>query len=151
MHKFLKKEKVLFKSDQVPPIFKMQQRLSKDFQMLQLPMRTTNNGFMTKTCVCASYLVSLRGLHLLNMLDSVYTEYHIYPAIRQGFRASRMTSAYNNLISPMKFCYNTNFTLHKQFQRSRSILQDGSRSLKLFWKEKFLSYNRRDRYWATHS
>ena len=36
----------------------------------------------------------------------------------------------------MKFCYNTNFTLRKQSQRSRSILQDGSRSLGLFWKEK---------------
>ena len=36
----------------------------------------------------------------------------------------------------MKFCYDTNFTLPKQFQRSRSILYDGSRSLELFWKEK---------------
>ena len=38
----------------------------------------------------------------------------------------------------MKFCNNTNFTLPKQSQRSRSILQDGSRSLGLFWKEKKL-------------
>ena len=44
----------------------------------------------------------------------------------------------------MKFCYNTNFTLPKQSQRSRSILQDGSRSLGLFWKEKTPSYNRRN-------
>ena len=45
----------------------------------------------------------------------------------------------------MKFCYNTNFTLPKQPQRSRCILQDGSRSLGLFWKEKkTLSYNRRN-------
>ena len=36
----------------------------------------------------------------------------------------------------MKFCYNTNFTFPKQSQRSRSILQDGSRSFGLFWKEK---------------
>ena len=36
----------------------------------------------------------------------------------------------------MKFWYNTNFTLPRQSQRSRSILQDGSRSLRLFWKEK---------------
>ena len=36
----------------------------------------------------------------------------------------------------MKFFYNTNFTLPKQSQRSRSILQDGSRSLGLCWKEK---------------
>ena len=35
--------------------------------------------------------------------------YRIYPAIRRGFCSSRMTS--NNYISPMKFCYNTNFTL----------------------------------------
>ena len=42
----------------------------------------------------------------------------------------------------MKFCYKTNFTLPRQSQRSRSILQDGSRSLGLFWKEKTLSYNR---------
>ena len=38
----------------------------------------------------------------------------------------------------MKFCYNTNFTLPKLSQRSRSILQDGSRSFGLFWKEKKL-------------
>ena len=44
----------------------------------------------------------------------------------------------------MKFCYNTNFTLPQQSQRSRSILQDGSISLGLFWKEKTLSYNRRN-------
>ena len=44
----------------------------------------------------------------------------------------------------MKFCYNTNFTLPKQSQRSRSVLQDRSRSLGLFWKEKTLSYNRRN-------
>ena len=39
----------------------------------------------------------------------------------------------------MKFRYYTNFDLPKQSQRSRSILQDlqdGSRSLGLFWKEK---------------
>ena len=58
----------------------------------------------------------------------------IFPAIRRGFRPSRMTS--NNLISPMKFCYNTNSTLPKQCQNSRSILQDGSRPFGLFWKEK---------------
>ena len=53
-----------------------------------------------------------------------------------------MTS--NNLISPMKFCYNTNSTLPKQCQSSRSVLQDGSRTFGLFWKEKTLSYNRRN-------
>ena len=36
----------------------------------------------------------------------------------------------------MKFWYNTNFTLPKQSRRSRSVLQDGSRSLGLLWKEK---------------
>ena len=44
----------------------------------------------------------------------------------------------------MKFCYNTNFTLPKQSQRSRSIFQDGSRSFGLFWKENNLSYNQRN-------
>ena len=44
----------------------------------------------------------------------------------------------------MTFCNNTNFTLPKQSQRSRSILQDGSRSLGLFWKEKTQSYNQRN-------
>ena len=44
----------------------------------------------------------------------------------------------------MEFCYITNFPLPKQSQRSRSILQDGSRSLVLFWKEKTPSYNRRN-------
>ena len=44
----------------------------------------------------------------------------------------------------MKFWYNTNFTLRKQSQRSRSVLKDGSRSLGLFWKENNPSYNRRN-------
>ena len=44
----------------------------------------------------------------------------------------------------MKFFYNTNFPLPKQSQRYRSILQDGSRSFELFWKEKTLSYNQRN-------
>ena len=44
----------------------------------------------------------------------------------------------------MKFCYNINSTLPKQCQRSRSILQDGSSTFGLFWKEKTLSYNRRN-------
>ena len=44
----------------------------------------------------------------------------------------------------MKFWCNTNFTLPKQSQRSRSIFQDGSRSLGLFWKENNPSYNRRN-------
>ena len=68
--------------------------------------------------------------------------YRIFPAIRRGFRPSRMTS--NNLISPMKFCYKTNSTLPKQCQSSRSILEDGSRTFGLFWKEKTPSYNRRN-------
>ena len=44
----------------------------------------------------------------------------IYLAIRQGFSPSRMTA--NNEISPIKFCYNTRFTLPKPSQSSRSIL-----------------------------
>ena len=44
----------------------------------------------------------------------------------------------------MKFCYNTKFSLPKHSQRSRSILQDGSTSLGLFWNEKTPSYNRRN-------
>ena len=60
--------------------------------------------------------------------------YRIFPAIRRGFRPSRMTS--NNLISPMKFCYNTTSTLPKQCQSSRSVLQDGSRTFGLLWKGK---------------
>ena len=77
------------------------------------------------------------------MVQSAYDlkiMYRIFPAIRRGFRPSRMTS--NNLISPMKFCYNTNSTLPKQCQSSRSV--DGSRTFGLFWKEKNPSYNRRN-------
>ena len=48
-------------------------------------------------------------------------------------------------MSPKKSCYNTRFTLPKQSQRSRSILEDGSTFLGLFWKDKTLSYNRRNR------
>ena len=51
----------------------------------------------------------------------------------------------------MKFCYNTNFTIPKQSQRSRSILQDGSRSLELFWKEKKTpSYKKYDTHRGTY-
>ena len=50
----------------------------------------------------------------------------------------------------MKFCNNTNFTLPKQSQRSRSVLEDGSRSLTdldlwdCLGRKKSLSYNRRN-------
>ena len=64
----------------------------------------------------------------------MYILYRIFPAVRRGFRPSRKTS--NKLISPMKFCYNTNSTLPKQCQSSRSVLQDRSRTFGLFWKEK---------------
>ena len=46
--------------------------------------------------------------------------YHIYSAIRQGFLLSIITI--NNLISSIKFGYNTSFTLPKQFQSSSSVL-----------------------------
>ena len=58
----------------------------------------------------------------------------IYSTIRWGFPLSRMST--NNEISPMKFCYNTSFSLPKQSQSSISVLSDGSRFLGLFWKEK---------------
>ena len=45
---------------------------------------------------------------------NVFKLYRIYSAKRQGFLLSRMTA--NNLISPMKFCYNMSFTLPKQSQ-----------------------------------
>ena len=51
--------------------------------------------------------------------------YLIYPAIRRGFSPSRMTS--NNLINQRKVCYNSSFALPKQPQRSRFVLQHGSR------------------------
>ena len=44
----------------------------------------------------------------------------------------------------MKLCYNTDFTLPKQSQRSRPVLQDGSRSWDCFGREKTPSYNRRN-------
>ena len=80
-------------------------------------------------------------LFMSEILLLVTLVYRIYPAIRRGFCAPKITSI--KLISPMKFCNNTNFTLPKQSQRSRSVLQDGSRSLGLFWKEKFPSYNKK--------
>ena len=42
----------------------------------------------------------------------------------------------------MKFCYE--FTLPKHSSRSRSVLYDRSRAFNLFWKEKTLSYSRRN-------
>ena len=36
-----------------------------------------------------------------------------------------------------KFCYEMGFSLLNQSQKSRSVLQDGSKFLELFWKEKF--------------
>ena len=60
--------------------------------------------------------------------------YRIYSAIRWSFPLSKLTT--NNIISPLKFCYSTSFTLPKQSQRSRSVLLNGSRFLGLFWKEK---------------
>ena len=58
----------------------------------------------------------------------------------------------------MKIGCNTNFTLPKQTQRCRSVLQDGSRSLGLFWKKKKLRliteeirYQEDERLWAMKS
>ena len=51
----------------------------------------------------------------------------------------------------MKFCYNTNSALPKQCQSSRSVLQDGSRTFGLFWKEKTPSYNRRNTVYVSES
>ena len=51
----------------------------------------------------------------------------------------------------MEFCYNTSFTLPKQSQRSRSILQDdGSSSLAWLWKEKLHLISEEIRYLANH-
>ena len=58
-------------------------------------------------------------VHLPEWTETGGHNYRIFPAIRRGFRPSRMTS--NNLISPMKFCYKTNSTLPKQCQSSRSV------------------------------
>ena len=46
--------------------------------------------------------------HLASHRQDQDLPYRIYPAIKRGFCPSRMTS--NNYISPMKSCYNTNFT-----------------------------------------
>ena len=87
-------------------------------------------------------VMSMCHIQKWQLMLSYFLRYRIFSAIRRGFRPSRMTS--NNLISPMKFCYNTNSTLPKQCQSSRSVLQDGSRTFGLFWKEKTPSYNRRN-------
>ena len=62
------------------------------------------------------YIKSLNGHVQLQFISSWRQSgapdnrgYHIYLAIRWGFPLSTMTT--NNWISPMKFCYNTSFTL----------------------------------------
>ena len=47
----------------------------------------------------------------LSVIDN-FSKYCIYLVIRQGFPLSRKTT--NNQISPLKFCYNTSFSLSKQ-------------------------------------
>ena len=94
----------------------------------------------TQTASWTTVLLDVDRADYLNACE--LSVYRIFPAIRRGFRPSRMTS--NNLISPMKFCYNTNSTLPKQCQSSRSILLDGSRTFGLFWKEETPSYNQRN-------
>ena len=66
--------------------------------------------------------------------------YRIYSAFTQVFPSRKQIT--KSVLC--KFCYETSFALPKQSQRSRSILKDGSRFLGLFWKEKTLSYNRRN-------
>ena len=98
------------------------------------PEQTAPIWFCT---VCPDLSVPILRIFTVHIKRSIFIQsfiYRIFPAIRRGFRPSRMTS--NNLISPMKFCYNTNSTLPKQCQSSRSVLQDGSRTFGLFWKEK---------------
>ena len=57
----------------------------------------------------------------ISVQDCDKSIYRIYPTIRWGVCPSRMTS--NNLIGPMKCCCNTNFTLPRQSQGSKSVLQ----------------------------
>ena len=69
-------------------------------------------------------------------------QYRIYPAIRRGFCPSRMTS--NNQVSPMKFCYNTNFNF---LNNPKDLDPSYKMDLDLrdcFRREKTLSYNRRN-------
>ena len=98
---------------------------------------------LLKSSVYTNHIPSLQNVSRLTSQNlHPKPQYRIFPAIRRGFRPSRMTS--NDLISPMKFCYKTNSTLPKRCQSSRSVLQDGSRTFGLFWKEKTPSYNRRN-------
>ena len=90
--------------------------------VLATPLRATTYAFMREKS--SNSPLTWSSYSLLPYLSSYKT----------GFCPSTMTS--NNLISPMKFRNNTNFTLPKQSQRSRSVLQDGSRSLGWFWKKK---------------
>ena len=106
---------------------------------------------VVKFCqLTSAYLMMLKFCQLDKISKDTANRcnYCTYLAIRRGFCPSRMTS--NNEISPMKFWYNTNFTLPKQSQRSRSVFQDRSRLLGLFWKENNLSYNRRNTVYSCH-
>ena len=87
--------------------------------------------------LCKTLIVCI---HVLIFCETWFI-YHIYLAIRPGFHLSNIAT--NNWISPMKCCYNTNFTfLHnpKDLDPSYEMDQD----VWDFWKEKqSLSYNQK--------
>ena len=64
MHKFLKKEKVLFKSDQVPPIFKMQ-LIFKRFSNGAAPDENNKQWFHDKDVqsVCLTWYLSEASIY----------------------------------------------------------------------------------------
>ena len=73
----------------------------------------------------------------LDILKSTFISTTVFiKAIRQGFPLSKITTD--------EIFYNTSFTLPKQSPKSRSVLQDRSRFLGLFWKGKNLFYNQRN-------
>ena len=108
------------------------------------PIVATENS-ISKNIFFISVCISVWPCHYRTVIICNKVTLPYLSGYKTGFLCpSRMTS--NNKISPMKFCYNTSFTLPKQSQRSRSILKDGSRSLGLFWKENICLITKEIRY-----
>ena len=79
----------------------------------------------------------------MNRVHTLVPPYHNHLPWKSVFFISRMIQNIQNLMSLVKFSNEMRFSLLKQSQKSRSVIQDRSRFFWLFWKGK-TSYNWRN-------
>ena len=106
-----------------------------------------------RNCITTSHTFHKGCKERLSQNRNSYNNYHTY-SIMMGFSLSRTTT--NNLISPMKFCYNTSIIPVLPLLNNPKDLDPSYKMDLDFWecfgRKKTLSYSRRDTvmYFSAH-